>query len=218
MEGKEIKLEELSKEQLDSLIKQAEAVKTEAERRRREDKEAYLQMVDEAIMQSIPELKEISEKMLQAKVKVFERFEKLIEIKESLYKVKDNQQTHTFTTQDGKLTLCLGSRTVNDYDSTLDSGIGKIKAYISTLAEDGKNDELMEMVNSLLKLDKNGNLKPSRVMELTQLANKIDNIDFKEGVAIIQQAYQPRATCQFVTACENKETGKEYIPLSMSRI
>lgn len=215
MEGKEIKLEELSKEQLDSLIKKAEAVKTEAERRRREDKEAYLQMVDEAIMESIPELKEISEKMLQAKAKVFERFEKLIEIKESLYKVKDNQQTHTFTTQDGKLTLCLGSRTVNDYDSTLDSGIEKIKKYISSFDAD---NELTEVVNHLLKLDKNGNLKPSRVMELAQLANKIDNIDFKEGVAIIQQAYQPRATCQFVTACENKETGKEYIPLSMSRI
>ena len=214
----EIRLEDLSKEQLDALVKQAEERRLAEEKRKREDKEAYLQMVDEAILQSIPELKEISEKLQEAKVKVFARFEKLIEIKESLYKVKDNQQTHTFTTQDGKLTLCLGSRTVNDYDSTLDSGIEKIKSYIGSLASEGNNEELMEMVNSLLKLDKNGNLKPSRVMELTQLANKIDNIDFKEGVAIIQQAYQPRATCQFVTACENKDTGKEYIPLSMSRI
>jgi hypothetical protein len=210
----EIRLEDLNKEQLDALMKQAEERRLAEEAKKREDKEAYLQMVDEAILQSIPELKEISEKMLQAKAKVFERFKKLIEIKESLYKVKDNQQTHTFTTQDGKLTLCLGSRTVNDYDSTLGSGIEKIKKYISTFDAD---NELTEVVNHLLKLDKNGNLKPSRVMELAQLANKIDNIDFKEGVAIIQQAYQPRATCQFVTACENKETGKEYIPLSMSR-
>jgi hypothetical protein len=210
----EIRLEDLNKEQLDALMKQAEERRLAEEAKKREDKEAYLQMVDEAILQSIPELKEISEKMLQAKAKVFERFKKLIEIKESLYKVKDNQQTHTFTTQDGKLTLCLGSRTVNDYDSTLGSGIEKIKKYISTFDAD---NELTEVVNHLLKLDNNGNLKPSRVMELAQLANKIDNIDFKEGVAIIQQAYQPRATCQFVTACENKETGKEYIPLSMSR-
>jgi len=207
-------LEDLNKEQLDALMKQAEERRLAEEAKKREDKEAYLGLVDEAILQSIPELKEISEKMLQAKAKVFDRFKKLIEIKESLYKVKDNQQTHTFTTQDGKLTLCLGSRTVNDYDSTLDSGIEKIKKYISTFDAD---NELTEVVNHLLKLDKNGNLKPSRVMELAQLANKIDNIDFKEGVAIIQQAYQPRATCQFVTACENKETGKEYIPLSMSR-
>jgi len=210
----EIRLEDLNKEQLDALMKQAEERRLAEEAKKREDKEAYLGLVDEAILQSIPELKEISEKMLQAKAKVFDRFKKLIEIKESLYKVKDNQQTHTFTTQDGKLTLCLGSRTVNDYDSTLDSGIEKIKKYISTFDAD---NELTEVVNHLLKLDKNGNLKPSRVMELAQLANKIDNIDFKEGVAIIQQAYQPRATCQFVTACENKETGKEYIPLSMSR-
>jgi hypothetical protein len=139
----------------------------------------------------------------------------LIEIKESLYRVKDNQQTYTFTTRDGKLTLCLGSRTVDDYDSTLGSGIEKIKKYISTFDAD---NELTEVVNQLLKLDNKGNLKPSRVMELAQLANKIDNIDFKEGVAIIQQAYQPRATCQFVAACENRETGKEYIPLSMSRV
>lgn len=210
----EIRLEDLSVEQLEALKRQVEERRLAEEAKKREDKEAYLGLVDEAILQSIPELKEISEKMLQAKARVFERFKKLIEIKESLYKVKDNQQTHTFTTQDGKLTLCLGSRTVNDYDSTLGSGIEKIKKYISTFDAD---NELTEVVNQLLKLDKNGNLKPSRVMELAQLANKIDNIDFKEGVAIIQQAYQPRATCQFVTACENKETGKEYIPLSMSR-
>lgn len=210
----EIRLEDLNKEQLDALMKQAEERRLAEDAKKREDKEAYLGLVDEAILQSIPELKEISEKMLQAKAKVFERFKKLIEIKESLYKVKDNQQTHTFTTQDGKLTLCLGSRTVNDYDSTLGSGIEKIKKYISTFDAD---NELTEVVNQLLKLDKNGNLKPSRVMELAQLANKIDNTDFKEGVAIIQQAYQPRATCQFVTVCENKETGKKYIPLSMSR-
>lgn len=211
----EIRLEDLSVEQLEALKRQVEERRLAEEAKKREDKEAYLGLVDEAILQSIPELKEISEKMLQAKAKVFERFKKLIEIKEGLYKVKDNQQTHTFTTQDGKLTLCLGSRTVNDYDSTLGSGIEKIKKYISTFDAD---NELTEVVNHLLKLDKDGNLKPSRVMELAQLANKIDNIDFKEGVAIIQQAYQPRATCQFVTACENKETGKEYIPLSMSRI
>lgn len=210
----EIRLEDLSVEQLEALKRQVEERRLAEEAKKREDKEAYLGLVDEAILQSIPELKEISEKMLQAKAKVFERFKKLIEIKESLFKVKDNQQTHTFTTQDGKFSLCLGSRTVNDYDSTLDSGIEKIKKYISTFDAD---NELTEVVNHLLKLDKNGNLKPSRVMELAQLANKIDNIDFKEGVAIIQQAYQPRATCQFVTACENKETGREYIPLSMSR-
>lgn len=210
----EIRLDDLSKEQLDALMKQAEERKLAEEAKKREDKEAYLVLVDEAIMESLPELREVSAKMLEVKSKVFERFKKLIEIKEGLYKVKDNQQTHTFTTQDGKFSLCLGSRTVNDYDSTLGSGIEKIKKYISTFDID---NELTEVVNHLLKLDKNGNLKPSRVMELAQLANKIDNIDFKEGVAIIQQAYQPRATCQFVTACENKETGKEYIPLSMSR-
>lgn len=211
----EIRLEDLSKEQLDALMKQAEERSLAEEKRKREDKEAYLQMIDETIMECLPELREVSAKMLEVKSKVFERFKKLIEIKEGLYKVKDNQQTHTFTTRDGKFSLCLGNRTVNDYDSTIGSGIEKIKRYISTFDTD---NELTEVVNHLLKLDKNGNLKPSRVMELAQLANKIDNIDFKEGVAIIQQAYQPRATCQFVTVCENKDTGKEYIPLSISRI
>lgn len=211
----EIRLEDLNKEQLDALMKQAEERRLAEEAKKREDKEAYLTLVDEAIMEYLPELREVSAKMLEVKSKVFDRFKKLIEIKEGLYKVKDNQQTHTFTTQDGKFSLCLGSRTVNDYDSTLGSGIEKVKKYISTFDTD---NELTEVVNHLLKLDKNGNLKPSRVMELAQMANKIDNIDFKEGVAIIQQAYQPRATCQFITACENKETGKEYIPLSISRI
>lgn len=210
----EIRLEDLSKEQLDALMKQAEERKLAEEAKKREDKEAYAELVDATVRANYVKLQELSEAMQAVKEEVYNDFKKVLELKNDLYNVKDDQQTHTFTTADGKLSIELGYRTINDYDSTLSAGIAKIKKYISTFDTD---NELTEVVNHLLKLDKNGNLKPSRVMELAKLANKIDNIDFKEGVAILQQSYQPRRSSTFISARENEETGRKYLPLSMSR-
>lgn len=210
----EIRLEDLSKEQLDALMKQAEERKLAEEAKKREDKEAYAELVDATVRANYVKLQELSEAMQAVKEEVYNDFKKVLELKNDLYNVKDDQQTHTFTTADGKLSIELGYRTINDYDSTLSAGIAKIKKYISTFDTD---NELTEVVNHLLKLDKNGNLKPSRVLELAKLANKIDNIDFKEGVAILQQSYQPRRSSTFISARENEETGRKYLPLSMSR-
>lgn len=210
----EIRLEDLSKEQLDALMKQAEERKLAEEAKKREDKEAYAELVDATVRANYVKLQELSEAMQAVKEEVYNDFKKVLELKNDLYNVKDDQQTHTFTTADGKLSIELGYRTINDYDSTLSAGIAKIKKYISTFDTD---NELTEVVNHLLKLDKNGNLKPSRVMELAKLANKIDNMDFREGVAILQQSYQPRRSSTFISARENEETGRKYLPLSMSR-
>lgn len=213
----EIRLEDLSKEQLDALMKQAEERKLAEEAKKREDKEAYAELVDATVRANYVKLQELSEAMQAVKEEVYNDFKKVLELKNDLYNVKDDQQTHTFTTADGKLSIELGYRTINDYDSTLSAGIAKIKTYIGSLASEDKNPELIQMVNLLLRLDKNGNLKPSRVMELSNLANQIDNTEFREGVAILQQSYQPRRSSTFISARENEETGRKYLPLSMSR-
>lgn len=211
-----IDLANLSPEQFASLEKQFKAKVKAEEEKKREDREAYKQLVDESVKSVFDALSVVARDLQAKKNAVMEQMQKVIEIKDELYGVKDGQATHTFTTSDGKLSICVGYRTINDYDATLGNGIAKIKEYIASLAIDEKTGELVEMIESLLRTDKNGNMKPSRVLELSKLAVKIDNREFREGVAIIQQAYTPKKSSSFVSAWENTETGKRYLPLSMT--
>lgn len=215
MENK-IELSALTAEQKAELKAELRAEEAVATKKRQEDKQAYIELVDETIGKCYGDLLHVSHMLQVAKQSVFDEFKGVLALKEQLYGVKDRQATHTFTTSDGKITLTMGYRQIDGYDVTLSSGIEKVKGYIASLAKDEESAQLIEIVNSLLRMDKNGNLKPSRVMELSKLAAKIDNIDFKEGVAIIQQAYQPRKSSTFVSICLNTENGKEWLPLSMA--
>lgn len=215
MENK-IELSALTAEQKAELKAALRAEEAAATKKRQEDKQAYIELVDETIGKCYGDLLHVSHMLQVVKQSVFDEFKGVLVLKEQLYGVKDRQATHTFTTSDGKITLTMGNRQIDGYDVTLSSGIEKVKGYIASLAKDEESAQLIEIVNSLLRMDKNGNLKPSRVMELSKLAAKTDDIDFKEGVAIIQQSYQPRKSCTFVSACVNLETGKRYLPLSMS--
>ena len=89
--------------------------------------------------------------------------------------------------------------------------------FISSLAVNDETARLVNIIGSLLRTDKNGNMKPSRVLELSKLAMDINDEGFTEGVKIIQAAYKPRRTRTFITAWLNLENGgKQYLNLSMS--
>lgn len=213
---KAIELSALTAEQRAELKAALKAEEAAAAKKRQEDKEAYIELVDETIGKCYGDLLNISRMLQAAKQSVFEEFKGVLALKEQLYGVRDRQASHQFTTSDGKITLSIGSRQIDAYDVTLSSGIAKVREYISSLAKDEASAKLVDIINSLLRMDKNGNLKPSRVIELAKMAAKIDDIGFKEGVAIIQQAYQPKKSSTFVSVCLNTENGKEWLPLSMS--
>ena len=68
-------------------------------------------------------------------------------------------------------------------------------------------------------MQKDGVLKASRVLELEKLANKVNNVEFTDGLRIIKEAYKPAKTCQFVTVKYKDSNGVEQtLPLSMSAI
>lgn len=211
-----IDLWQLSPEQLQELQRQMREQQRAQEEKKRADREAYKQLVDETVEKVYNELKAVAGELQKKKNAVMEEMSRVISLKDELFGIKDGQATNTFTTSDGKLSLCIGYRTINDYDATLGNGIAKVKEYIASLATDEKTGELVDMIESLLRTDKNGNMRPNRVLELSKLASKIDDIGFREGVAIIQQAYTPRKSSTFITAWENTEAGKVYLPLSMT--
>ena len=194
----------------------------EEQKREKEEKrqriEDYKNLVDEKVREKFDVLKKISEMLSNEKTKTFEDFSTILELKAELFGVKENQQSHTFTTKDGKFSVTMGYRVIDNFDDTVHSGIAKVKNYISRVTL-GEKKELEELINLLLKKDKNGNLKASRVLELERIANNIDDEELTEGVHIIKEAYKPAKSSTFLTASYVDDKGiKRVVPLSMTSV
>lgn len=210
-----IKLEELTLEQKKELMKQVEQEEKNKKRKIQEDREYYKKILSEVVEKNFHKLKEVSEKLKEIKTEVFEDFEDVMRLKEELYGVKEKQQSHTFTTEKG-LSVVIGHRVIDNFDDTVHAGIEKVKGYISKITA-GEKAELEELINLLLKKDKNGNLKASRVLELERIANKISDEELTDGVNIIKEAYKPSKSSSFIEIYYKNNEGKRVnIPLSVT--
>lgn len=199
---------------------QEKQAKEKAAKKRKEDREAYAEIVDNEVAAATPELRSLSEQMLTVKRKVYENFGDVLKMKSEVLKTtKETQRTHTFTHSDRKMRLTLGYNCIDDYRDTVNDGIAIVKQYIESLATDTKSKELVATILQLLSRDGTGTLKASRVLQLRKLADKSDNDQFKEGVQIIEEAYQPSLTKQFIRAEWKDEHNKWHIiPLSVTDV
>ncbi len=198
-------------------FKAAQAAKR-AKEERKQQLDTFNQMIDEEVNLTIPELESISEELSGLKKTVFENFKTLLDMKKDGMKMtKDNQRSHTFTTSDSKYRIELGFYQLDNYKDTVNDGIAMIKEYISGLAKDAETQSLVDMVLKLLSKDQKGNLKASRVLQLRQMADKINDERFSEGVEIIMDAYAPIPSKQFVRAFKKGDQGEWVaIPLSIT--
>ncbi|MGL5228760.1 MAG: DUF3164 family protein [Bacteroidales bacterium] len=190
----------------------------EQEAKEKVDRQAYKDIVDETIKKLIPDLIKLSDDLSKAKNKVYDAFDSILEMKSDLFGVNAEQKSHQFSDASGNV-IRIGYRMNENYDDTVDVGVEKVKAYLSTLAKDAESASLVNTVMRLLSKDRQGNLRASRVIELEQIAIESKNSDFLEGIGIIKQAYKPKRSCRFVEASIRDEEGKEKsIPLSMSTV
>ena len=209
-----VDLNNLTTEQKKALFEEIKKEEREKEKRKAEARETYKNLVAETVERNFKKLEGVSEMLSQVKKAVYEDFKTALEMKAELFGVKENQQTHTFTTAEG-LTITIGHRVTDNFDDTVHAGIEKVKGYISKVTA-GEKAELEELINLLLKKDKNGNLKASRVLELERIAEKINDEELKDGVQIIKEAYKPAKSSTFIEAYYKDEQGKKvYLPLSI---
>ncbi|MBQ7179930.1 MAG: hypothetical protein IJR87_01405, partial [Bacteroidaceae bacterium] len=145
--------------------------KQEQARRRKENREAYAQLVDEQVELAIPELVSLSEEIRAVKQKVFENFREVLAMKRDVMGLtkQTGQHSHTFTNTAGTMRLTLGSNTVDDYRDTAEDGIEMVKQYIASLGKDEETRALVDMVLRLLARDQTGRLKASRVLQLRKM-------------------------------------------------
>jgi hypothetical protein len=227
-----IDITKLSAEERKELQKQFREDERQRKLRVKNDQEAYKVLVDQGVTQCMIMLQNASDNLARTKKLVYDTMESALKMKLDIFELKeDDQFSHTFSSADGRKTITIGSRTVARYDDTVTAGVAKVKAYIASLAKNDETANLVELVTSLMRPDRDGNLKPNRVLELKNIADKMEvnamtkgdmtnnEHTFIDGVNIIINAYRPERTRLFVEARVKDENGSERsIPLSISTV
>lgn len=184
----------------------------------KKDREAYRELVDETVAGAIPVLISVSDAIKKAKLAVMDNFRAVVDMKSDVLKLtKDEQRSHTFTNSEGTKRITLGVYVTDGYRDTVEDGIAIVKEYIEGLASDAKTKSLVKMVMRLLARDAKGTLKASRVVQLRKVAEESENERFMEGVQIIEEAYLPAVSKQFIRAEVKDDKGMwKAVPLGMT--
>lgn len=193
-------------------------IKAELARRaeaKKDKKKAYKELIPQVLPNVFAKLQEVSEMLSEVKKYTFEELKALIELKFEAYEVKSDQQSHTFTDENCSITI--GYHMNAGYDDTVYMGVAKVREFIRSQVKDEQTAKLVNQINRLLKINKDGNLDPKRIMELRQMAHEYNDVNFIDGVQIIEDAYQPRRSSWFIKASYKNNHGIEvYLPLSIS--
>ncbi len=144
-------LENLSVEQLKEELKRREQNKKEV-------RETYKGLIQETVPEIISDLMTLSAQLSIVKTNTFKKLKTLIDLKKEVYELKENQQSHTFTHEEGA-SITYGFRVLDSWDDSVSAGVEKIKEFLKTLAVDDNSSKLVDTINQLLKKDAKGNLK-----------------------------------------------------------
>ena len=186
--------------------------------RAKEEREAYRSLASTTVDELFPKLEEASTALTGLKREVYDAFARVIETKKEVMGTQANdQRSHSFLSEDGKKRIIVGYYQRDGWDETVEDGIAKVKAYISSLAGDDETRKLVDIILDLLSRDGKGNLKADKVLQLDKYAASIQDMRFSEGVAIIKEAYRPVRTKDFVRAqVKNAMGGWDDLPLGMT--
>lgn len=195
-------------------LKKEEKTKSDIEKEKRDE---YKKMVGNIVEESFEKITDVSGLLGWVKKEVIENFQTVLDMKSELYGIKESQQSHSFTSEDGKKTIRIGYRMMDSFDDTVHTGIEKIRNYIYNLVDGENKKQITAILDTLLKKDKNGNLKASKVIELRKQAEIVTDEGFLEGVKIIEEAYKPVKSRMFVEAWHKDEQGNDVnVPLNIT--
>ena len=196
-------------------FEKAEAAKAMKEAKSKQ-RQQLQEMTDSVMADVVADLKECQNLLVEKKKKVIDTFSTLMELRKEVNEEagKKEQNSFMFTNSAGTQRIRIGYNMNDDYMDQVEEGIAKVKAHLESLAKDDQSKELIALVLRLLARDQKGNLKASRVIQLSQLAEKSGNAEFIEGMEIIRKAYRPTRSKLFIR-CSIKEPEKEWQDLGL---
>lgn len=213
-----LNLGDLTEAQRLELMKQIKQEEKDKKQKRNDDVKSYNEMGNESVKKIFGYAKIVVDVLTEFKKEGFGEFKSLIGIKEELFNVKDNQRSHTFTSNDGE-SVTLGYRVTDSFDDTVFAGIEKVKNWVFSEVSGTNNENIKKIISNMLKEDKNGNLNAKRVLELRQIATDVNDEKLTEAVEIIEKAYKPQKSCYFIDISYKDENGKKIsVPLSVSAV
>lgn len=212
-----INLANLSSEQLKDLQRQVKEREIAEKAQRDSEIATYKEMVSSTVISCFPTLQQLSEVLVITKREVRQSFRAILDMKAELYGVKETQQSHTFTSTDGKYRLTIGYNVIDNYDDTADAGVAMVKEYLEALGDTASGKQAVKISLSLLAKDTKGTLKASKIMTLRKHALDSGDPKFIEGVDIIMYAYKPIETKQYIRAeYKNDDGAWVNVPLGMT--
>lgn len=211
-----VKMTAEQKAKYDAFLQQEEENKEKA--RVESERAEYKVLMNLTVESFFPQIEALSQQLSEAKKEIYDSFQAAMELKESAFGINEGQQSHSFINDAKTMRIILGYNTTDGYDDTVSVGIAKVHEYIESLAKDADTRVLVKTILRLLQADgKTGQLKASKVMQLRSMANESGNAEFIDGVNIIEKAYSPIRSKQYVRA-ERKNDKNEWvnIPLGMT--
>ncbi|MEJ5316764.1 MAG: DUF3164 family protein [Tenuifilum sp.] len=219
----ELDIKNLTDEQRRTLKAQLEAEEKAQKEKERRERETYEQLKDAQVRVTFRELQNISSMLEHAKLKVFRDFEAILAMKKELFGLTEDrmleQESHTFTTSDGSMSIIIGHNVIDSWDETVSVGIQKVNQWLTRLARDEESAVLVGLIRDLLKPNKDGVLKANRILDLSKKASELGDPELIEAVELIRDAYRPTRTSTYVKARYVDEYGrKQWLALSMSAV
>lgn len=211
----------MTEAQINEVIAAAEKKKKELREKRESEKGAYDDLKEEVVSENFAFLKLISEGLTESKDRVFDNFKDLLDLKKSILGLTDadmeRQQTHTFSTKSG-LRIIIGHNVIDGYDEELaTAGVAKVNQWLDSQTTE-ENRVFVSIIRDLLRPNKDGVLKASRVIELGKRAKEIGDVQLIDAVGLLIESYQPKKTSTFVKASFKDSKGQtQWLALSMSQ-
>lgn len=214
------KVEMTAEEYQEYLAMKKKRAADEAKKKRKADLEAYRMLVDTTLVDVVDILTEKSRDLAKTKAYVIDLFRGVIQMKQEVVGLKEGGQfSHTFTDSESTVRITIGYNTVDGYLDTVNEGIAMVREYIESLGSDENSQTLVQMILQLLSTDRQGNLKASRVVQLRKYANESGNERFVEGVELIEGAYTPQKTKQYIRLeVKGEDNAWTTIPLSLTEV
>lgn len=213
-----IDITKLTPEQRKELILQAKELERQEKEKRAADLQAIEDLAAEVMPASMQLLREASENLAAAKLKVFQNFTAYLKMKIETLGIRSNQQSHTITV--GNESIKLGYRITDGYGENAPYGLAMVHKFLATLGKDENSKKLIVALNRLLQKNGKGDLDSKKVLELKQIADReFPDTDLQKGVDIIQNDYKPKLSKWFIEAYYTDGTGVERsLPLSITSV
>ena len=195
-----IDITQLTPEQKKELAATFEAERKAAKAKLASDKKILKGLENGVVLEQIPFFIDKRQDIECRITELFKNIEPVIEMRAEVYgNEKREQDSHTFTLDDGSASVKVGWNVRPSFNGTEAEGIVKIREFMSSLAGESENEKLlMDMIKIFLKTDSQGDYDPRKIRELNGMRESAKSEIFNEGMDIINEAMIDIRTSRYV--------------------